>query len=118
MHGFASVWPRNDSMAYEIIYRSEAETELDQLLTHISEVAGWPVAIDYVGGIVECIDGLRTFPKRGTVRSEILPGLRIIGYKRSASIAFVVTETAVIVLGVFHRGRDITAALLIPRLQG
>jgi toxin ParE1/3/4 len=103
-------------MAYRIIYRPEATAELDQLLTHISQAAGWPVANAFVGGIIEFIEGLRTFPKRGTERTEILPGLRIIGYKRRASIAFVVLDTEVIVLGVFYGGRNITTALLEERL--
>jgi len=105
-------------MIYEIIYRPDAEAELDQLLTHISGAAGWAVASAYVDGIFKLVDGLQTFPKRGTERSEILPGLRIVGYKRSASIAFVVTEKAVIVLGVFYRGRNITSSLLTERFNG
>ena len=103
-------------MAYRLSYRPEANEDLDQLLTQISKAAGWPVASAYVGGIIDLIEGLRTFPKRGTERREILPGLRIIGYKRSASIAFAVHNTDVIVLGVFYGGRNITAALLEERL--
>lgn len=103
-------------MAYRITYRPEADAELDQLLTHISQAAGWPVANAYVGGILELVEGLRTFPQRGTERIEILPGLRIIGYRRSASIAFVVRDAEVIVLGIFYGGRNITATLLEERL--
>lgn len=62
-----------------------------------------------------CFD-LATFQKRGTVRNEILPGLRIIGYKRSASIAFVVLEDEIVILGVFYGGRNITAEFLEERL--
>jgi toxin ParE1/3/4 len=102
-------------MAYRIIYRPEARQELRDLYQYITEAAGVPVAGSYLDGIVDLIEGLQTFPKRGTERTEMLPGLRIIGYKRSASIAFVVDETEVIILGVFYGGRNITADLLEER---
>lgn len=52
-----------------------------------------------------------TFPKRGTVRDDVLPGLRVIGYRRQASIAFVVTGTDVIILRVLRRGQDVNAMM-------
>jgi toxin ParE1/3/4 len=41
----------------------------------------------------------------------VRPGLRIIGYRRQASIAFVVSDAEVLILRVFRRGAD-TEALL------
>lgn len=66
------------------------------------------MAGDYVGGIYDFIEDLKTFPKRGTPREGNILGLRIIGYRRSVSIAFVVEGNLVIILGVFHRGKNIT----------
>lgn len=103
-------------MAHRIVYRPEARLELEQLFSYVLEAAGQAVASAYVEGIIQLIEGLQSFPKRGTERREILPGLRIIGYKRSASIAFIVEETDVIILGVFYGGRNITADLLDERL--
>ena len=45
-----------------------------------------------------------------------VPGLRIIGYKRSASIAFVIQRGEVVILCVVYGGRNITADLLDERL--
>lgn len=103
-------------MAHRIVYRREARQELRDLYNYIAEAGGVPIAGSYVDGIIALIEGLQTFPKRGTERTDMLPGLRIIGYKRSASIAFVVDDTEVIILGVFYGGRDITADLLDERL--
>lgn len=103
-------------MAYSIRFRPEARQELRDLYLYITEQAGAPRALSYVTGIRQLIYGLAEFPKRGTERTDMLPGLRIIGYKRSASIAFVVDDTEVIILGVFYGGRDITADLLEARL--
>lgn len=71
---------------------------------------------NYVSGIRRSIMELATFPKRGAVRDGLVPGLRIIGYRRSVSIAFVVEEAHVLVLGVFYGGQDITVEALEGRL--
>jgi toxin ParE1/3/4 len=68
-----------------------------------------------VSGILDFIDGLVTFPEPGTVRQGNVPGLRIIGYRHSVSIAFVVKGDSVIILGIFHRGRSITLEELQER---
>jgi toxin ParE1/3/4 len=41
-----------------------------------------------VNRIIGFLAGLDVFPERGTIRDDIKPGLRIIGFERSASIAF------------------------------
>ncbi|AYG70262.1 type II toxin-antitoxin system RelE/ParE family toxin (plasmid) [Rhizobium sp. CCGE531] len=78
--------------------------------------AGPLMAWNYVVGIRQFIAELSTFPKRGTVRDGLIPGLRIIGYRRSVSIAFVVEDAHVLVLGVFYGGQDITVEALEGRL--
>jgi plasmid stabilization system protein ParE len=53
---------------------------------------------------------LKTFPQRGHKRDDVLPGLRIIGFERRVTIAFVVTADAVLIEGILYGGRDIPAA--------
>lgn len=101
---------------YEVILHEKAEAELDQLYEDIALEAGAAVAGGYVAGIYDFIDKLSIFPERGTVRESRIPGLRIIGYRQSASIAFFVKDDTVIILGVFHRGRNITPEMLEERL--
>ncbi|EJT04940.1 type II toxin-antitoxin system RelE/ParE family toxin [Rhizobium sp. CCGE 510] len=105
-------------MHYKIILHKQAEAELRQLYHDLASVekAGPVVAWNYVTGIRQFIAELATFPKRGTVRDALLPGLRIIGYRRSVSIAFVVEDAHVLVLGVFYGGRDVTIETLEERL--
>lgn len=52
---------------------------------------------------------LETFHQRGTVRDRVVPGLRIIGFERSASIAFRVVGDTVEIIRVLRRGQDIPA---------
>ena len=44
--------------------------------------------------------------QRGLDRSDIHPGLRVIAFERKAHLAAVVTDEAVTVVRVFHRGQD------------
>jgi plasmid stabilization system protein ParE len=39
--------------------------------------------------------------------ARISPGLRIVGFHRKATIAFEVADDTVIILRVFHRGRNV-----------
>ena len=66
-------------------------------------------------GVITFIESLETFPERGTVRESVIPGLRIIGYRRSVSVAFCVQDHEVLVLGIFARGRDVNDELLENR---
>ncbi|TIP98758.1 MAG: type II toxin-antitoxin system RelE/ParE family toxin, partial [Mesorhizobium sp.] len=49
-------------------------------------------------------------------RLEVMPGLRIIGYRRTVSIAFAVDGERVLILGIFYRGRNITPEFFEERL--
>lgn len=102
---------------YKIILHERAEAELRQLYLDLAsdDKAGPVVAWNYVSGIRQFLAELETFPKRGTVRDGLVPDLRIIGYRRSVSIAFVVEEAHVLVLGVFYGGQDITLEVLEAR---
>jgi len=105
-------------MKYKIILHERAEAELLGLYRHLADIdkAGPAVAWNYVSGIRQFIMELADFPKRGTVREGKVRGLRIIGYRRSVSIAFVVEDGTVLVLGVFYGGQDITADVIEERL--
>jgi len=39
-------------------------------------------------------------------RDDLLPGLRVSGFERRVTIAFVATDSAVLIEGVFYGGRD------------
>jgi toxin ParE1/3/4 len=103
-------------MQYRIVFHAKAEAELEQLYDDIAERASPAVAWDFVAGIRDHCLGLSTFPQRGTERVEIMPGLRLIGYRRAVSIVFAVDGERVLILGIFYAGRNITPELLEERL--
>lgn len=65
--------------------------------------------------MITFIESLETFLERGSVRESVIPGLRIIGYRRSVSVAFSVRDGDIFISGVFARGRDISDELLEER---
>jgi len=104
-------------MGYSIVYLADASVDLKRLYSEIVAAAGFRIADDYVAGLIAFIRALETFPERGTVRISRIPGLRIIGYKRSVSVAFVVTGNDVVIIGIFRRGQNIDDEILRKRAR-
>lgn len=103
-------------MDYRVRLHELAAAELDKIFDDITAEAGPVIAGRYVGGIYDLIEGFTTFAERGTVREGPVAGLRIVGYRRTASIAFIVEGDQVTILGVFRRGQNITADMLRNRI--
>jgi toxin ParE1/3/4 len=89
-----------------IIFTPLAEHQIDGLHEYITTHASEERADSYVGRIVAFCQGLATFPLRGTQRDDLLPGLRVTGFERRVTVAFVVTADAVLIEGIFYGGRD------------
>ena len=96
--------------AYRIRLRPEAETDLQLLYQGLVERGASPfTARAYVNRIFGYVNGLDLFPKRGSLRNEIRPGLRVIGFERRVSIAFVVEDDTqdVVVLRILYGGQQL-----------
>lgn len=103
-------------MRFKVVFHPAAERELDDIFDTILVGAGPSVASIYTEGLLDFIQSLADFPERGTIRDGKVEGLRIIGYRRQVSIGFVVSDDTVTVLGIFAKGRNVTADLLAERL--
>jgi len=77
------------------------------LLTYLVDRAGEQVAHDYVDRLIDYCEGFETFPQRGARQDDLRQGLRIVGYRRKASIAFHVHDGLVTIVRVFHGGQSI-----------
>ncbi len=93
-------------MAHKVIFRPEAEADLFALYRYIAAESGAARAGDYVSRLEQACMALTTFPKRGTRRNNIAPGLRTIGFERRVTIAFRVLEGVVEIVAVAYAGRD------------
>jgi len=83
-----------------VIFTPLAERHIDSLHEYITTHASEERADGYVSRIVDFCNGLSTFPLRGTQRDDLLPGLRVTGFERRVTIAFIVTADAVVIEGI------------------
>jgi toxin ParE1/3/4 len=97
-------------MAHDVKLSPEAEADLAGIFAYVRDHASASIAQAYVRRILEFIAGFDLFPERGNLRDDIRPGLRIVGFERRVSIAFVVDTQEVIVLRVLYAGRELDDA--------
>ena len=98
-------------MHYTVTVSPRVVAKLARQADFIAYRATEAVADAYIAGLFSYFDGLDTFPERGHPRHDVLPGLWLIGYKRSANIAIVIEHPPVYVLGVYFGGEDYDGAL-------
>ena len=99
---------------YTLRLTDRAETDLRELYDYLKDVTSPSTARRYVNRIVTFLTGLEQFPMRGTVRTELRAGLRIIGFERRVSVAFIVEETEVVILRLLYGGRSLEPDDLDP----
>lgn len=83
---------------------------MTDLLAHIALAAAPEIAVRYVDAVVAQCDSLATFPERGARRDDLWPGLRVVGFRRRVSIAFVVENDTVTIHGIFYGGQNLDSA--------
>lgn len=94
-------------ISYVVLFSDAAEGDLAQLLTYLVPQAGERVARAYVDKLIDYCTEFATFPERGLRRDDVALGLRIVGYRRRATIAFRVKGDTVTILRIYHGGKDI-----------
>ena len=102
-------------MTHTLVLHEDAAVELEAIYDYIADQAGPDVAWNYVQGVRMFLSRLAEFPERGTVRQGKAAGLRVIGYRRRLSIAFVVKVDVVVIVGFFYAGRNLDEAVLQGR---
>ena len=89
-----------------VIFSPEAQQDLLALYDWIADAASPAVALNYIERLeIYCRD-FDLASERGHLRSDIRPGLRIVGFERRVTIAFAVDERRVTILRLFYGGRD------------
>jgi len=79
---------------YHVRVSDEAETDIAEIYRFVRrKTASASVARTYVGRIYAFLQEFESFPERGTVRANVRDGLRIVGFERRVSAAFVVEDT-------------------------
>lgn len=90
----------------KVIFAPEAREDLIALYDWIADAAGANVAIGYVERLETwCLD-FDLASERGSLRTDIRPGMRVVGFERRVTVAFTVDEDRVTILRLFYGGRD------------
>ena len=96
-------------MGYRVRLDKDAQDDLKSIFHFIRDNgATASTARGYINRILDYLDRFEVFPERGNQRDDIRPGLRIVGFERRISIAFVVQKEEVIVLRILYAGRQFT----------
>ncbi len=98
-------------MPHRVAFAPEAKAQLVSLYEFIAARGNPAAALSFTEAIVTYCDGFAVFPRRGTRRDDLRPGLRTIAFRRRVTIAFHVGPRTVTVLGVFYAGQDVSASL-------
>jgi toxin ParE1/3/4 len=91
-------------------FSPDADRDMRRLYDYIAERGGEDRALGYISRIETACRSLDTLPERGTLRDNLLPGLRTIGFEQRVTIAFQVQVDRVTILRVLYGGRDIAKA--------
>ncbi|WP_117190592.1 type II toxin-antitoxin system RelE/ParE family toxin [Rhizobium terrae] len=94
-------------MTYTIVYALEARLDLADLFEYNAGKRGEDFAGDYIRKIMDHCNRFDLFPKRGTLRDDIEPGLRLVGYRRKATIAFRIDHDTVVITRVLYGGKSL-----------
>lgn len=93
-------------MARAIIFRPAAEADLIELFDYVAGASSPHRAGQYIDRIEAACLALAEFPERGSLRNDLYPNIRIIGFERRASIAFIIDDHTVRIVRVFYGGRQ------------
>jgi len=98
-------------MGYRIVVTSEARDQLDAIYDYIAYAATPDIARQFTDGIVDRLAMLTDYPRTGSPRDDIRPGLRTLAYRRRVTVAFMVEEVTVVVIGFYYGGQDFETML-------
>lgn len=94
-------------MNYVVGFDASARADIKSLYRYILSNTGEQAADAYVDKLMEYCAGFETFPERGIRREDIAPGLRLVGYRRQATIAFRISGNTVTIVRIFYAGRNV-----------
>ena len=86
---------------FRLVLTSRARQQFRELRRSIASVSGSEVtARNYTSTLTDYIEQLPDFSLRGQAFSLHHPGMRIIGFRKTLLIAFLVTDDSVVILSV------------------
>ena len=87
-------------------YATRAKEDAAWIYRTVESASSPNIALEYVKRIRDFCDRLEYGAERGHQRDDIRPGLRVVGFERRVTVAFVVETERVVILRIFYGGRD------------
>jgi toxin ParE1/3/4 len=97
-------------MMRRVTFTRRAQADLHGLFDYLADRFSFTNAQRYVEQIEKTCLSLGAMPNRGTERSDLRPGLRIMGFRRRVTIAFRVKGDSVSILRILYGGRSVDLA--------
>lgn len=90
----------------QVVFAPEARGDLVDIYDWIAEAASPVVALGFIERLEAWCRSFDIASERGQLRDDMRPGLRVVGFERRLTVAFMVTDDHVTILRLFHAGRD------------
>lgn len=97
-------------MTHEVIVRPAATADLIEIYDWIADRSDPDTARAYNDRLLAACASLADYPRRGSLRDDLAPGLRTISFEGRAVIAYRITADAVDIVRILHHGRDLGRA--------
>lgn len=97
-------------MKLRVVFAPEAREDLFELYDYIAQHGSPERAMAYIERIEKACMSLQALPNRGTLREDLRPGLRVMGFERRALIAFQAGSNKVAILRILYGGRSMERA--------
>jgi toxin ParE1/3/4 len=95
-----------------VSYADSAKLDLGEIQRYlISSGASFTTARSFTARIRDRCAKIGNVPHIGTARDDILPGLRMVPFERSAVILYMIETNRVRITNIFYGGRDYEALL-------
>ncbi|CAA2159767.1 hypothetical protein MBRA_04950 [Methylobacterium brachiatum] len=89
-----------------ITYAPAAGDDLDWIYDTVAKASTPVIASGFEQSIRNLCQRLEYGAERGSLHSDLRPGLRTIGFARRLTVAFTVEKHRVVILRIFYGGRD------------
>jgi toxin ParE1/3/4 len=89
-----------------VVYSLDAGDDLDRIYTIVAEASSPVTAEGYDRRIRAFCERLEHGSERGTRRDDVRPGLRVVGFERRITVAFIVEPERVVILRLFYGGAN------------
>lgn len=95
-----------------VVLNENALLDLQSIASYIFDQSGSErTTLNFIDRIKARCQRIGDVPRGGRARDDLLPGLRVVPFERSAVIAYVVDAEVVRIINIFYGGRDFEVLL-------